>query len=88
MARYVKTLIHVKANKTIEIYAGTRVADALDELSDLDVFKGAKVLELIEVAYEQGKKNGARLVRDEFACLMKRIPHANPGRPKRAARSK
>jgi hypothetical protein len=68
--------------KDITIYAGQkRVASALEALSELDLYKGAKMIDLIATAYEQGQKDGAAKVIDEFENAVKKIPHKNPGRP-------
>jgi hypothetical protein len=78
--RYVKTLVPFAKGK-VPIYAGTRVSGALKTLGEMNVFDGVKMLELIEAAYVQGKKDGARDVSKSFEKMMKAIPHQNPGRP-------
>lgn len=79
--KYAKAVI---PGKKITLYAGKqRVASALEALSELDLYKGAKLIDLIETAYEQGKKDGASNVIAQFEKMAKQIPHKNPGRPKR-----
>lgn len=79
--KYKKAMIPGKA---ITLYAGNaRVASALTALSELDLYNGAKIIDLIETAYEQGKKDGAANVITEFERIAKKIPHKNPGRPKK-----
>ena len=81
--RLVKTLVPI-ANGHIPVYAGPRVAHALHEVTaDMDLYKGAKLGQLLAAVYQQGKKDGARIVRDSFETMMKSIPHLNPGQPKR-----
>jgi hypothetical protein len=44
-------------------------------------YQGSKISDLFGAIYEQGKKDGAKLVRDSFERMMIEIPHQNPGRP-------
>lgn len=84
--RAIKTLVPI-ANGSIPVYAGVRVAHALQELtSDMDVYRGVRLAQLLEAVYQQGKKDGARKVRDSFEAMMKNIPHLNPGQPRRKQR--
>jgi len=78
--RYVKTIVPIQGSN-VEIFAGIRVAHALKELQNLDIYQGAKLIDLVEAAYDQGKKDGARTVRDAFDKVIEGIPHKNPGRP-------
>lgn len=81
--RSVKTLVPL-ASATIPVYAGVRVAHALHEVTtDMDLYRGVKLAELLEAVYLQGKKDGARFVRESFESMMKQIPHLNPGQPKK-----
>ena len=75
----------VVPGKQITIYAGQkRLASAFEALSELDLYKGAKIIDLIDTAYQQGKKDGAANVIKEFGEVAKRIPHKNPGRPRKS----
>jgi hypothetical protein len=79
--KYKKAVI---PGKNITLYAGKkRVAAALEALSELDLYKGAKMIDLIEAAYKQGQKDGAANVITQIQDLTKKIPHRKPGRPKR-----
>jgi hypothetical protein len=81
--RSVKTLVPI-ANGAVPVYAGVRVAHALQEVTaDMDVYKGVRLGQLLEAVYLQGKKDGARNVRESFESMMKSIPHLNPGQPKK-----
>ena len=79
--RYVKTEI-VFSNKTVSVYAGVKVSQALAEVKEgMDLYKGVRLFQLLEAVYAQGQKDGARQVRDAFAVMMSTIPHQNPGKP-------
>jgi hypothetical protein len=81
--RCVKTLVPLSKG-SIAVYAGVRVSNALEEVTaSMDLYQGVKLTQLFEAVYEQGKKDGARDVRDSFAVMMKTIPHLNPGQPKK-----
>jgi len=82
--RYVRTDIAVSGNQSIRVYAGERVATALHEVTaDMDLYKGVRLAQLFEAVYQQGTKDGARIVRDSFDKMMGKIPHKNPGQPKK-----
>lgn len=71
-------------DRTIAVYAGTRVAEAFREITfDMDVYEGVRLSQLLDALYQQGKKDGAREVSDAFHGLMDKIPHRNPGQPKK-----
>jgi hypothetical protein len=81
--RCVRTNI-VLAKRTVPIYAGVRVAQALHEVTaDMDLYSGVRLSQVLEAVYEQGRKDGARSVRDSFDSMMEGIPHLNPGKPKK-----
>lgn len=81
--RYVKTAITL-SNSIVPVYSGVHVAHALSEVTeDMNLYKGVRLAELLEAVYNQGKKDGARTVRDSFEHMMKKIPHQNPGQPKK-----
>jgi hypothetical protein len=81
--RSVKTLIPLSRG-VVPVYAGVRVAHALHELTaDMDIYKGVRLTQLLEAVYQQGKKDGARAVRDSFDAMMRSIPHLNPGQPRK-----
>ena len=81
--RYVKTLVPLSKG-TVPVYAGVRVAHALHEVTaEMDLYRGVRLGQLLEAVYQQGKKDGAREVRDSFEKMMKQIPHLNPGQPRK-----
>ena len=81
--RVVKTLVPLPKG-SVPVYFGTRIAQALHEVTvDMNLYKGVRLGELLQAVYEQGKKDGARQVKDSFEHMMKQIPHKNPGQPKK-----
>lgn len=69
---------------TIAVYAGKRVSEALNELtSNMTIYHGVKLSQILDAVYTQGKKDGARAVSESFQKMMKEIPHRNPGHPKK-----
>lgn len=81
--RYVRTAI-LLSSRTVPVYAGVRVAQALQEVTrDMDLYKGVRLTQLLEAVYKQGMKDGARSVREAFEQMMQSIPHQNPGQPKK-----
>jgi hypothetical protein len=86
--RYVKTLVPL-SDSSISVYAGVRVAHALHEVTtDMDLYKGVRLSELLEAVYEQGKKDGARTVSESFLFMMRDIPHKNPGQSRKRTKRK
>lgn len=81
--RVVKTLVPLPKG-SVPVYFGTRIAQALKEVTvDMNLYKGVRLGELIKAVDEQGKKDGARQVKDSFEKMMRQIPHKNPGQPKK-----
>ena len=75
-------------NTEVSIYASARVADALEQIvGEAPLYEGVKIMQILEAAYNQGKKDGAREVFDEIdgrlEMARKEIPHRNPGRPRK-----
>jgi len=83
--------IKVTLGKTeTSVYTSPRVADALNEiLEKATLYDGVKISQILEACYKQGKKDGSREVFDELernvTAARKKIPHANPGRPRRTS---
>ena len=81
--RVVKTLVPLPKG-SVPVYFGSRVAQALHEVTvDMDLYSGVRLGELLQALYEQGRKDGARQVKESFYQMMKQIPHMNPGQPKK-----
>jgi hypothetical protein len=68
---------------TVAVRTSPRTADALEELSnDMDLYRGVRFAQVLEAAYEQGRKDGAREVIEGFERVAQQIPHKAPGRPR------
>jgi hypothetical protein len=85
--RYRLTQIPIGHDQSIKIYAGSRVSEALGEIvRNLDLYQGVRLTQLLEAAYNQGRKDGARSAFDEIdrrvAEAHRAIPHRLPGRPR------
>jgi hypothetical protein len=75
----------------VSIYAGVAIERALREVtSDLNLYQGVRLGQVLEAAYEQGRKDGAReafeMMDSGLNDAKRAIPHRNPGRPQRRAR--
>lgn len=69
---------------SVAVYAGTKVAEALKEVTfDMDIYKGVRLSQVMDALYQQGKKDGARDVFDGVEEMKKKIKHRNPGQPKK-----
>ncbi len=75
-------------NEAIAVYTSARVARAFEELEpSMNLYQGVRLGQLLEAAYRQGKKDGAKAafeaVEERFTGGRKTIPHLPPGRPKK-----
>jgi hypothetical protein len=82
-----KNILELASGK-IAIYASPRISHAMEEVvGDMTLYNGVRMLQVIEAAYTQGKKDGARAVFDDMDKRIKDsqklIPHKNPGKPKK-----
>lgn len=82
-----KNILELASGK-IAIYASPRISHAMEEVvGDMTLYNGVRMLQVIEAAYTQGKKDGARAVFDDMEKRIKDsqklIPHKNPGKPKK-----
>lgn len=72
----------------ISILTSAKLARALEELAPtMTLYHGVRLSQLLEAAYWQGRKDGARETFDaldqRLAEAKKAIPHLPPGRPKK-----
>lgn len=82
-AKYIRTII-LGASQKITVYASPRFAEVLREVAyDMNLWKGVKLGQLLEYVYVQGKKDGARSVFEQVDVLRVKIPHRNPGQPRK-----
>jgi len=70
------------------IYTSARVADVLEDIvGEMPVWEGVQVLSLLQAAYQQGTKDGARAAFDAIdaanTAAKKSIRYKNPGRPRK-----
>ena len=83
VANKIKLLSH-----EVTVYASPRIGNALNELvSNLTIFEGVKLSQLMEALYEQGRKDGARaafeVLESKVLEAERLVPHKNPGKPKK-----
>ena len=72
------------SNTSVTVYAGTKVLDALEEVTaEMTLYHGVRLAQVMEALYLQGQKDGRREVFEEFDKLKARpeLKHGNPGRP-------
>ncbi len=72
---------------SVAVYAGVKVGDALEELmSDMTLYKGVRLSQVLEAVYEQGRKDGRAEVFGALEEVRRRkdLAHQNPGRPRKA----
>ncbi|WP_110603199.1 hypothetical protein [Salinicola lusitanus] len=86
-AKYQKNVIPLGPNKSVEIFATPKVSEAFEQVTeDMTLVKGVKLAQVIEAAYNQGKKDGARETFEAITTGLddakRAIPHKNPGKPK------
>jgi hypothetical protein len=79
-------------NESISVYASPKIGRALEDIrAKNDLYDGVRLLQILEVVYTQGKKDGARAAFDSVDDAMskavadsrKAIPHRNPGKPRK-----
>lgn len=81
--------IRLATNKgDVAIYTSARVADALQTIAgNATLYEGVRLTQVLEAAYEQGKKDGARDAFEHLdksvAAAKKSVPHKRPGRPRK-----
>lgn len=82
--RGIRVDVLIGEKRTIAVYTGKRVADALSAVADdMTVWKAVKLTQVLEAVYDQGKKDGARCVFDSVDALKAQISHRNPGKPRK-----
>lgn len=74
-------------DKSLAVYSGMKFKAAIEELTkDMTIYHGARLSQVAEEIYKQGKKDGARIVFEAIDDLKDVIPHRNPGQPKKRRR--
>lgn len=76
--------VDLPKGRKIKMYFGTKVAEALEDVTeDMTLYKGVRLSQLLEAVYDQGMKDGVRRVFEEVDGIKSKIPHKNPGKPKK-----
>ena len=66
------------------LYASPAVLKALREVTtDLTLYGGVRLAQVMKAVYEQGLKDGRREVVEKFDAIKKGLRYLPPGRPKR-----
>jgi len=80
-----KISLELNHGETVNVYAGAKVAAALEEVKTKlgDLYHGVRFAEVLEAVYETGLKNGRREVIEQFDGLKSGINYLNPGQPKK-----
>jgi hypothetical protein len=84
----IRNVIPLTKDKTIIVYSGKKLSEALSEISsDMSLYHGVRLSQILEAVHDQAKKDGAREAfeaLDRAANVAKGlIPHRNPGQPKK-----
>lgn len=85
--RQVKNVIPM-STQNVAVYASPKVSKALEEITeDLTLYHGVRLSQVLEAVYNQGQKDGARNaiteIQQNLNKTIDKIPHRNPGKPKK-----
>ena len=70
------------AEGPLVLYASPKILTALQEVkTDLDIYKGVRLAEVLKAVYEQGRKDGRREVVERFDASKEGLKYLPPGRP-------
>lgn len=86
--RTIPLVLRDNTQVSVRASASARVADALEEIvANATLYEGVRLTQVLEAAYRQGTKDGARVVfaqlDDKLDDVKRQIPHRAPGRPKK-----
>lgn len=83
-AKYKKFDIQL-AEGQLTLYASPSVLGALEEVTtDMTIYKGVRLAQVLKAAYEQGRKDGRREVIEQFDGIKKNTNYLPPGRPRKS----
>jgi hypothetical protein len=83
-SHYVRINIALVGSEQISVYAGKQIRDALSEISsDMTLYHGVRLAQVLGAVYVQGKKDGARDVFEQVDGLKSGVSHRNPGQPRK-----
>ena len=75
------------ATGELTLYAGTKVISALREVTtDMDLYKGVRLGEVMNAVYEQGMKDGRKEIIEQLDRIKGKTNYLPPGRPRTARR--
>jgi len=81
--RYQKTNVQLPSNE-LTLYVGSKIRSALQEVTtDMDLYHGVRLGEVMEAVYEQGRKDGRREIIAKIDGLKIGVKYLPPGRPKK-----
>lgn len=67
----------------LTLYASPSVLNALNEVTtDMTLYKGVRLAQVLKAAYEQGRKDGRREVIEKFDAIKQQTNCLSPGRPR------
>lgn len=67
----------------LTLYASPGVLAALDEVTtEMSLYKGVRLAQVLKAVYEQGRKDGRRDVIEQMDDIKKATNYLPPGRPK------
>lgn len=73
------------AEGPLTLYASPTVLNALDEVTtNMTLYKGVRLAQVLKAAYEQGRKDGRREMIEQFDDIKKNTNYLPPGRPRKA----
>ena len=79
--RYMKFDIQLAAGP-LRLYASPSVLSALNEVTtDMTLYKGVRLAQVLKAVYEQGRKDGRREVIEQFDKIKSTVNYLPPGRP-------
>ena len=68
----------------LTLYASPSILNALEEVTtDMTLYKGVRLAQVMKAVYEQGLKDGRREVIEKVENIKKDLKYLPPGRPKR-----
>jgi hypothetical protein len=82
-AKYKKIDVEIPG-RTLTLYAGQKIRTALAEVtSDMTLYKGVRLGQVMKAVYEQGLKDGRKEVIEHLDEIKEATNYLLPGRPKK-----
>jgi len=87
-ARYKKHKIELPKSGEISLYASPKHTTAIQQLREMPVFEGIKMLDLMDEFYRQGQKDGRKDVIEQIQHkVVATVNYLPPGQPKKKRKS-